>query len=226
MLTCCRAFLPVTDGFLVQDLPSRQLLEKKVNGLHALVGNNANEGPGDSGPTALNQASLGTGQQQRADTIYAETTFVCPSYWQAEAYNDPAHGKYAYKYQYSVPPALHGEDVAAYFLPPAANVGPDISAAFKTIWGNFITMDNPSIPATVANSANATVSTNAISTWPEFSVYQPYQIDLNQTGGTAFQLPVNPMVNVSIDRSSPRACKGKTLTQRTGYGIRRAWPAE
>ena len=29
---------------------------------------------GDSGPTALNQSSFGTGQQQRADNIYAETT--------------------------------------------------------------------------------------------------------------------------------------------------------
>ena len=38
------AFLPVTDGALVQDTPSRQLLARKVNGRNALVGNNANEG--------------------------------------------------------------------------------------------------------------------------------------------------------------------------------------
>lgn len=38
-------FLPVTDGNFVQQLPSQQLLQKKVNGKRLLVGNNANEGP-------------------------------------------------------------------------------------------------------------------------------------------------------------------------------------
>lgn len=112
------AFLPVTDGNFVQDLPMRQLLQKKVNGQNILSG--ANEGvgftpqnikteadfiaflrttfslfteadiarvlevypstpapvnPADAlyatngrtGPTALNQSSFGTGQQQRAN---------------------------------------------------------------------------------------------------------------------------------------------------------------
>jgi carboxylesterase type B len=110
------AFLPVTDGVLVQSLPSTQLLEKRVNGRSLLVGNNANEGPsftpqsitsesalltwlqstlpefttddlaklllyypisdtsgtkfattGVSGPSALDQSNIATGQQQRAD---------------------------------------------------------------------------------------------------------------------------------------------------------------
>jgi carboxylesterase type B len=110
------AFLPVTDGVLVQSLPSTQLLEKRVNGHSLLVGNNANEGPsftpqsimsesalltwlqstlpefttddlakvllyypindtsgtkfattGVSGPSALDQSNIATGQQQRAD---------------------------------------------------------------------------------------------------------------------------------------------------------------
>ncbi|KAL1792518.1 hypothetical protein ACET3X_009025 [Alternaria dauci] len=38
-------FLPVTDGIFVQDEPSSQLLENRVNGRNALIGNNANEGP-------------------------------------------------------------------------------------------------------------------------------------------------------------------------------------
>jgi carboxylesterase type B len=38
------AFLPVTDGTLVQSAPSSQLIEKRVNGRSLLVGNNANEG--------------------------------------------------------------------------------------------------------------------------------------------------------------------------------------
>ncbi|KAK3060605.1 hypothetical protein LTR53_020063, partial [Teratosphaeriaceae sp. CCFEE 6253] len=40
------AFLPVTDGIFVQDLPSRQLARGQVNGRNLLVGNNANEGVG------------------------------------------------------------------------------------------------------------------------------------------------------------------------------------
>jgi hypothetical protein len=35
---------------------------------------------GNQGATAVNESQVGTGQQQRADNIYAETTFVCPSY--------------------------------------------------------------------------------------------------------------------------------------------------
>lgn len=37
-------FLPVTDGKLIQQLPSQQLLKQQVNGLRVLSGNNANEG--------------------------------------------------------------------------------------------------------------------------------------------------------------------------------------
>jgi carboxylesterase type B len=245
-------FLPVTDGRLVQDLPSRQLLEKKVNGQNALVGNNANEGPsfvaqnitteddlvaflgytfplfsdsdiqrvllyypssnasdsesapvfateGESGPTALNQSSVGTGQQQRANNIYAETTFVCPSYWQVEAYSDPARNRSGYKYQFSVPPATHGADVAAYFSPPGGVISSDFSQAFKQIVGNFVIQNNPSIPAAVANGANATISTNAVSSWPPFSIDQPYQIDLNQTGGTPTTLPVPGIRNITVN---------------------------
>lgn len=38
-------FLPVTDGVFIQDIPSRQLLAKKVNGLRQMSGNNGDEGP-------------------------------------------------------------------------------------------------------------------------------------------------------------------------------------
>lgn len=231
------AFLPVTDGIFVQDLPSRQLLRKKVNGLHALIGNNANEGPGftpqnintedelvawlqltfplfanddiakilyyypstnasdnpnapkyptagDSGPTAVNQSDAGIGQQQRADNIYAETTFVCPSYWMAEAFSGGANGGSSFKYQYSVIPAFHGSDPAGVF----GNIGmmpysSAFSIAFQQIWGNFITTSNPSIPDAIANG-NGNSTQNPSSDWPPYSIYAPYQIDLNQTGGS------------------------------------------
>jgi carboxylesterase type B len=245
------AFLPVTDGTLVQSLPSTQLLEKRVNGRSLLVGNNANEGPsftpqdisseddlkawlqgtlpeftsddlakvliyypisdtsgalfattGVSGPSALDQSSIDTGEQQRANNIYAELTFVCPSYWMAEAYS--GSGRTSYKYQFSALPGLHGQDVAGYFgiLGSAPYLSTDYQKAFMStlpppntlltanvndleIWGNYVTTSNPSISNTFANgNSSSNASTNAASTWPEFSNASPYQLNLNQTGGT------------------------------------------
>ena len=54
--------------------------------------------------------------------IYAEQTFVCPAYWMAEAFSDPP--RVAYKYQYSVIPGLHAQDVGAYFGPWGLNRAP------------------------------------------------------------------------------------------------------
>lgn len=149
---------------------------------------------GDAGPTALNQSNVGTGQQQRANNIYAETTFVCPSYWMAEAYSDSSFGEgKAYKYQYSVLPALHGQDVSAYFGKPGTPpYSESFSKAFQTIWGNFITTGNPSITQEIAigqtnsstTNSSSSIGTKGVSDWPPFSIYNPYQIDLNQTGGS------------------------------------------
>jgi carboxylesterase type B len=243
-------FLPVTDGVLVQQLPSQQLLQKSINGQRILVGNNANEGPaftiqdieteddlvawlqstfplftnddiskillyypstnasvnpaasvyatnGETGDTALNESSVGTGQQQRANNIYAETTFVCPSYWLAEAYSD--RGRASYKYQYSVPVATHGADVTAYFGPGTPNQSPDFKYAFMKIWGNFITQNDPSISDQIANGVSNSNSSevNPASSWPAFNIYAPYQINLNETGGTEIGVPFNATFNAT-----------------------------
>ncbi|KAJ5698618.1 hypothetical protein N7462_000623 [Penicillium macrosclerotiorum] len=45
------AFLPVTDGDFVRELPSKQLLQKKISGKRILSGNNANDGIPLSPPT-------------------------------------------------------------------------------------------------------------------------------------------------------------------------------
>ncbi|KAL9634527.1 MAG: hypothetical protein Q9164_004034 [Protoblastenia rupestris] len=236
-------FLPVTDGVFIQQLPSQQLLQKQVNGVNMLVGNNADEGPfftppniiteddfiefirntfplftdsdvekllyyypstdgptemsdpefatmGNGTSTALNQSTFGTGQQQRASNVYAETTFVCPSYWMAEAFASPL--RTSYKYQYSVVGAIHGIDYASYFGPPFPNQGPDFNRAFMTIWGNFITGDNPSISAEIANGADSTSTTSPATEFPVFSIAQPYQLNLNQTGGIAYSTQLLP----------------------------------
>lgn len=157
------AFLPVTDGKIIQDLPSKQLAQGNVNGLNMLSGHNALEGAqfvlrnittidelveylrvtfpmlsnndiakillyyptnngtvnqadpkwattGESAPTNLNQSTAATGQMQRAIAIYGETTFICPSYWLAEAYSDNMNGGKSWKYQFSIPNAYHGAD--------------------------------------------------------------------------------------------------------------------
>lgn len=69
---------------------------------------------GDSGPTTLNQSTAATGQKQRAIAIYGETTFICPSYWLAEAYSNNINRGKSWKYQFSIPNAYHGADGAGY----------------------------------------------------------------------------------------------------------------
>jgi carboxylesterase type B len=231
------AFVPVTDGDLVQTLPSKQLTHGRLNGQRILSGNSANEGAsfvprdidseedlrawlkkllpnfstdavaevlsqypssdtdvdahdplfatnGLSGPTAINQSSVATGQQQRAFNIYAETTFVCPSYWLAEAYD--THGGQAWKYQYSVPLAQHANDVNAYIGPPLEVQAPAFTKAFMRIVGNFVVNGNPSIsPVVAAGNATSNAAARAASDWPAFKPDQPLMLNLNQTGGVA-----------------------------------------
>ena len=235
-------FMPVTDGDLIRDLPTRQLNASKVNGLRILSGNNADEGPpftpqlvtdqasfqafldmtfplfnstdfaalyaaydptpnnsaalfatdGLMAPYAINQSSLGTGYQQAADNIFAETTFICPSYLLADAFaSTSGAGRSAYKYQFSVTPALHSADVSGYFGPRADYESPDFLTAFMQIWGNFIINGNPSIPDAVANGLSsynftnmANNTANPASMWPEYTPENPNMINLNQTGGT------------------------------------------
>ena len=153
------AFLPVTDGKLIQDRPSKALKEGRINGVNHLAGANALEGAswvppntistiddlvhwlevvlpdfsnndiakvlnyyplnnasvdpnallwstnGINPPTTINQSIAATGQYERAIAIYGETTFICPSYWLAEAYSDNGYGGNGWKYQFSIPNA-------------------------------------------------------------------------------------------------------------------------
>ncbi|OBT66314.1 hypothetical protein VE03_04330 [Pseudogymnoascus sp. 23342-1-I1] len=233
------AFLPVTDGTFIQQLPSTQLLAKKVNGKRILVGSNANEGalfvpptisteadlvawlhlefpnisnddvtkilaayPSSSRPvnpndpmfattglgpaTAINVSQVATGQQQRGNNIYAEATFVCPSYWLASAY--AGNGRTAYKYQYSVPFGGHTDDLPAIFGPAQPNHSDSFVAAFRSIWGKFVTSSNPSICSDLANGGQPKTSSapNPITNFPAWTASSPHQINLNITGGTPY----------------------------------------
>lgn len=78
------------------------------------------------------------------------------------------------------------QTVTGYFGPASPVQGTDFEKAFMSIWGNFVTKNNPSISAAIANGANSTSTTNPATNFPPFSVAQPYQLNLNETGGTAF----------------------------------------
>lgn len=57
------------------------------------------------------------------------------------------------------------------------------------IVGNFAAQNDPSISLALANGAaasdaNTTDTSNAITEFPHFDIYNPIQINLNQTGGT------------------------------------------
>ena len=153
---------------------------------------------GDSAPYALDQSSFGTGYQQLADDLYAETTFVCPSYWLVESYSSVPDNT-AYKYQFSVPPAFHGADVDGYFAPmSAAYLSPDFGAAFQQIWGNFIMTGDPSISNAVANglssynvTGQANNTPNDASNWTPYSLANPMMLNLNTTGGTPSTFTLN-----------------------------------
>jgi carboxylesterase type B len=115
----------------------------------------------------------------RMQNIYAELTFVCPSYWLAEAYS--SQGRRAYKYAFNVQPGTHASDLHGY-LGPLGGVpylSADVQRAFMMMWGRFVTEEQPSIPHAVA----AGTGTDAAAQWPAFSAPQPYQLNIDQTGG-------------------------------------------
>jgi hypothetical protein len=145
---------------------------------------------GDIGPTAMNQSEFGIGQQQRANNLYAETTFVCPSYWLSSAY------KQSWKYQYSVPPSQHGADLDAYLAINREALGfGTLSHGFRTtvqkIWGRFIMFDDPTLPASVIESI--TTSENGSTTGDNITAAETgtwsvwdgtnKMLNLNMTGG-------------------------------------------
>jgi len=61
-----------------------------------------------------------------------------------------------------------------------------------TIWGNFITTNNPSISAAVANGVNGTGDGMAATDWPVWTLggAGPQMVNLNETGGQPFQMSV------------------------------------
>ncbi|KAJ4988308.1 carboxylesterase 2 [Stagonosporopsis vannaccii] len=130
--------------------------------------------PGISPPTALDTSATASGHQQTANLIYAESTFICPSYWLAEAYS--AHRGGGYKAQTSTPVALHGiDDTAVFGNRPLPIYGRDYIRAVQRIWGAFVTTGNPN-PLIADTDAG-------MLTWPKYNAAIHGILNLNQTGG-------------------------------------------
>jgi hypothetical protein len=183
-------------GWLTQEFPN--LTQQNISQiLEAYPSGSGNVDPSDpkiytdgiEPPTAVNVSGVATGQQQRANNIYAEATFVCPSYWLASAFTST--GKTAYHYQYSVPLASHQADIAAYFGPATPNQAADFTLAFRRIWGNFITENNPSISNEIARGVSidsGIAPVSPASNWPAWrDDTSAQQMNLNETGGTPYQ---------------------------------------
>ncbi|KAI8623153.1 carboxylesterase [Xylariaceae sp. FL1651] len=239
------AFIPVTDGTLIQKRPSEQLtIDKKVNGIRVLTGNNENEGPGftpqnittedtfidfvltnyphlseqnltsilelyavpgnvsniyaDSNglttPFSTTNSNFAVGWQQAANNLYAEATFVCPSYWVADAFAGE-EGKSSWKYQFSVPPSTHGADIGPITASPqvqGTGIDKVFRVAFQQIWGNFVAKGDPTLNTAQASSAECgNVTAAAAGNWPQWGG-QPdsdYLLNLNMTGGMPVATP-------------------------------------
>ncbi|KAL2866651.1 putative carboxylesterase [Aspergillus lucknowensis] len=116
----------------------------------------------------------------------------------------------AWKYQYSATPAYHGFDLETYFPSTNSDADADTNAgfnhAFQKIWGNFIINNTPVIPLSdaTANMPNATAPSDSDSNprhpddrnpnllWPPFTIDEPWQMDLNTTGGKVSLQVVTP----------------------------------
>lgn len=137
---------------------------------------------GTGNPTALNISEFGSGNQQRVFNVFAEYSFVCPSYWAAYAFPQ------GWKYQFSVPPSYHGYDLQALWS-GTGTPGASFKHAFRKIWGSFIINDSPVISAAdakggVASSVIPAVEGGKIK-WPQWSGNRPVLLNLNATGGVA-----------------------------------------
>ncbi|KAL8702647.1 MAG: hypothetical protein Q9201_004172 [Fulgogasparrea decipioides] len=170
---------PVVDGLFAPAIPGKLLLQGSFDrGLKLMLGYNADEGLGFTSPfvtndTAYNEyvtsafpgispgvanyvenelyppASDSTPYKDeigRASMTISESSFVCNT-----LYLDRAFGNNTYVYQFSVPPALHGQDVAyTFFNGPNMAVLSDATAValqeYITSFAETGVPSGPSIP--------------------------------------------------------------------------------
>lgn len=161
---------------------------------------------GDQGPTALTVSEMATGLQQSVFNIAAESLFDCPAQWLAEAFSCSNNSSLqAWKYQYSVTAAYHGADLTSYFSTGTSTPSDDFGRAIQKIWGNFILSGSPviSMMNATAGCMNATAPANGANIkWPAYTLSEPYQMDLNTTGGDITLITATPDLSYYVRNGS------------------------
>ncbi|KAK8043108.1 carboxylesterase [Apiospora phragmitis] len=200
-------------GFLLENYPL--LTAENVTAILELYGLPAGatgvlaDSNGRTPPFSTTNSEWGAGWQQVANNFYAEATFVCPSYWLADAYTKKTKAgskakSAAWRYQYSVNPASHGNDVQPVFNVPSPAVE-DMPRAFldglQHAWGNFIVHGVPGLGPVVPSGSEETTAADGAAAatipnggaWPQWvgkEGQDNYMLNFNLTGG----VPV-PMQN-------------------------------
>jgi carboxylesterase type B len=168
---------PVVDGEFVPALPGKLLLQGGYDkSLKIMTGHNINEGIEFMDPFAQDETrfeadlriyfptitdaaiqyisktlyppvfdgSYGyTTETARSDLMITEAFFTCSTNMLARAYGDQT-----YNYFFTVPPSLHGDDIAyTYFNGPSASVHNDtLAVIMQEYFTNFATTGNPNGP--------------------------------------------------------------------------------
>ncbi|KAI1306169.1 carboxylesterase [Xylaria venustula] len=179
-------------SFVLTNYP--RLSEQNVSSILDLYGVPENvsgvyaDSDGLNPPFSTTNSDWAVGWQQAANNLYAEATFVCPSYWLADAYTG-TRGKNSWKYQYSVPRSSHAADVSPLITDPTVQgTGLDevFRTAFQQIWGNFVVRGDPTLSTlqtSAAGQGNITAASHA--NWPEWGGRpgRDFLLNLNMTGG-------------------------------------------
>ena len=170
-------FSPTVDGSFVPGEPGKLLLQGSFHkNLNIMVGHNADEGLAFTNPAILNNTvydqfillnfpgispyqfnyltqtlyppvfdgSFGyTNEIERAVVTLSESSFTCNTNYLGRAFSNKAYG-----YQFSVPPALHGQDVPyTFYNGPSNSVTNDtVAIALQEYITSFVQTGKPSAP--------------------------------------------------------------------------------
>ncbi|KAI1283890.1 carboxylesterase [Xylaria sp. FL0933] len=146
-------------------------------------------------PFSTTNSNWAVGWQQAANNLYAEATFVCPSYWMADAFSGPGK-RGSWKYQFSVPPSSHAADVSPLIADPKVQgTGLDevFRTAFQQIWGNFVVKGDPALStAQISAAAGGNITAASRGNWPQWGGRpgRDVLLNLNMTGGIPVTTPV------------------------------------
>ncbi len=139
-------------------------------------------------PFSTTNSNWAVGWQQAANNLYAEATFVCPSYWMADAFAGVGR-KSSWKYQFSVPLSSHAADVAPLITDPKVQgTGMDevFRTAFQQTWGNFVVKGDPTLSTTLAGGVErGNITAASTGNWPQWGGRpgRDFLLNLNMTGG-------------------------------------------